>query len=53
MNSNFDQAFSRLLATWRRHEELRSSGASFADRLDAATAHFDARVEMARTRRIY
>ena len=53
MNSNFDRAFNRLLATWRRHEELRGGGASFADRLDAASALFDARVDVARARRIY
>lgn len=53
MQKNFDQAFSRLLASWRRHEELRVSGAPYADRLDANSDLFNARVEMARARQIY
>ena len=51
MQNNFEQAFSRLIASWRRHEELRISGASFAERLDASSDLMDARVEMARVRR--
>lgn len=53
MQSSFDQAFSRLLANWRHHEQLRARDASFVERLDAAAQLMDARVEMARARRLF
>ena len=51
MQNNFDQAFSRLLATWRNHQHLRASDASFAERLESSSQLMDARVETARARR--
>jgi hypothetical protein len=51
VQSSFDQAFSRLLASWRHHQQLRARDGSFGERLDAASQLMNARVEMARARR--
>lgn len=51
MNNSFEQAFSRLLTSWNRHEELRTSDASFAERADATSDLFNARIEVAQVRR--
>ena len=52
VQNNFDQAFGRLLASWRHHQELRAANASFADRLESSAQLTDARIEMARARRL-
>ena len=51
MQNNFDQAFGRLLASWRHHQQLRADKAAFAERLESSSQLMDARVEMARARR--
>jgi hypothetical protein len=51
VQSNFDRAFNRLLASWRHQQQLRAGNASFSERLDATSQLMDARVEMARARR--
>ena len=51
MQNSFDQAFGRLLASWRHHQHLRASSASFAERLESSSQLMDARIEMARARR--
>ncbi len=38
--SRFDDAFERLLAAWRHHQDLRAAGASIAD-LYASRARLD------------
>ena len=50
-NSGFEGAFRRLLTSWNRHEDLRSSGAPFPERIDATSDLFNARIEVAQVRR--
>ena len=52
VQNNFDQAFGRLLESWRHHQQLRAENASFAERLESSSQLMDARIEMAQARRI-
>lgn len=44
---NFDDAFTQLLSSWLRHEDLKTSGASIPDLLDARIALDRARYQAA------
>ena len=50
MTAQFDSAFDRLVAAWKRREELRAAHAEARDLVEAKRDLDTARAEMARAR---